>query len=220
MNASAQGVWQGTSATGYTLDLIVLPNNQFIDVFGTPIAGNGLIVDGYDAGTGSISGSSLTSNITEYNSSGQSLTGTFNGTVVTGSSISGSVSFSNGNTSSTFSLSPLSGFNYNTQATLVNVGGIWNGTFLGGGSATITVNSSTGAFSGVSSAGCNFIGTITPVANVNAYTTSITLGSSPCANPGMTASGVAVIYPTNTGITQLIAQANSGSLSAMFFAQR
>ncbi len=218
-NASAQGVWQGTSSTGYTLDLIVLPNNQFVDIFGTPTGGNGLTVLGYDAGTGSISGSTLTANITEYISTGQSATGTLNGTVVTGSSINGSATYSNGNTS-TFSLTPLTGFNYNTPATLASIGGTWNGTLLGGGSATLTVNSSTGAFTGLSSAGCSFTGTVTPNASVNAYTTTLTMGNSPCAYPGTTTTGIAVIYPTTSGTTQLIAQANSGTVSAMFFAQR
>ena len=220
-NATAAGVWHGTSSTGYAADLIVLPNNQFATVFGTPAGGNGLLVYGFDTGSGTINGNSLTASINAYGVTGLSATGSVSATVATGSSIVGSIAYSTGVTT-TFNLVPLAGYNYNTPASLSTISGTWNGTLLSGGTvtSTVTVNSSTGAVSGITSSGCTFTGMITPQGAVNAYTGTITVGGSPCANPGVTASGIAVAYPTTTGTTQLILEVTSGSFGAMFFAQR
>ena len=220
-NATAAGVWHGTSSAGYTVDLIVLPNNQFATVFGTPAGGNGLYVAGFNTGSGTINGNSLTASINAYGVTGLSATGSVSATVATGSSIVGSITYSTG-TTTTFNLTPLTGFNYNTPALLSTISGTWNGTLIAGdtGTSTVTVNSSTGAVSGITSSGCTFTGMITPQGAVNAYTTTLTTGGSPCANPNVTASGIAVTYPTTAGTTQLIAEATSGSFGAIFFAQR
>ena len=217
-NAIAAGVWQGTSSSGYTVDLIVLPNNEFATIFGSPL-GSGLFISGFDSGTGTITGNTLAASISEYTSTGLTAIGNVSATITNNTSVIGSTAYSNGATSN-FSFSPLPNFNYNTPASLSTVSGSWNGTLLDGETTSVTVNSSTGAFSGLTSSGCSFTGVIAPVASVNVYTTTITMGNSPCANPNVTAPGIAFAYLTGSGTTQLIAEAATGSFGMLFSAQR
>ena len=217
-NAVAAGVWQGTSSSGYTVDLVVLPNNSFATIFGTSTGNGGLNVVGFDIGSGTISGSTLTATgMSEFTSAGYVASGNVTATIVNNTSLIGSASYSTG-TNSTFNLTPLTGFNYSTPASLATIAGSWTGTSLGG-ATTVTINSTTGAVAGTVAGGCSFTGTITP-STVNAYTTSITIGASPCTNPNTTINGIGVAYPTTSGTTQLIVEAGSGTVGSIFLAQR
>lgn len=214
-STSPVGVWQGTSSSGYQLDLMVLPNGKFYNLYGT-MSGNTFSIYGFDVGTysGNIAGT-----VTDYYYAGGIYSGSLTGSA-TSSSISGSATYTNGVTT-TFSLSPLSSYTFNTSASLNNILGAWSGQTLNGTPASVSVASG-GAFTG-SSGGCSFSGQTTPSASgENYFDTTLTFGSSPCVNPGQTYSGITIEYPTNTGRNQLnVIVTNSGNSSGyLFLAQR
>ena len=218
-NVSASGVWQGIASSGYIGDLIVLPDNRFYNIYGVGTVGGGLAVVGFDYGTATSSGSSLSGPFTEYVSDGKAYAGSMAATVVANTSITGSSSYANGN-KGTFAFYPLGLFTYNTPAVLSAITGQWSGTLLTGPSAIILV-STAGAIAGTSS-GCVFNGTVSPDPSVNYFNVSITFGAGSCALPGQTVSGIALNYKTNVGTTQLIiAVTNSANtVGTAFFAQR
>lgn len=218
-NVSAQGFWQGTSSTGYISDLIILPNNHFYNIYGTNNNG-GLTVVGFDSGSSSVKGNIFTGSLTEYLYTGQVFTGNGSSTVIPNTSITGSTSYSNGNTSS-FAFTPLSGFNYNTPALISAVSGNWSGTMLNGTAAVISV-ASNGAVTG-SNAGCPFSGSALPdSSNTNFFNVSVNFGAGTCSFPGQIFTGIAINYPTKSGTTQLLVAVTNAAntYGALFMAQR
>ena len=219
-NVSAAGVWQGIAKpSGYTVDLVVMPNNKMYTVFGNNLSGGGLAAIGADFGTASTSGSALSGSFTEYFYNNTYTTGTLTGTVVANTSISGSSTFANG-TTGTFALTPLSSstYNFNTPAVLSSITGSWSGTLLNGISSSITIDS-VGTLRGTAST-CSFLGTILPdPSGVNVYATTITSGTG-CVNPGDVQTGITVSYLTNTGTRQLVLSVNSALTGNVFMAQR
>ena len=218
-NVSAAGVWQGISSSGYVNDLIVLPDNRFYNIYGVGTVGGGLAVVGFDYGTATTSGSSLSGPFTEYVSDGKAYAGSMAATVVANTSITGTSSYANG-IKGTFAFYPLGQYAYNTPAVLSSITGQWSGTLLTGPSATILV-STAGAIAGTSS-GCVFSGTVSPDPSVNYFNVSLTFGAGSCALPGQTVTGIALNYKTNVATTQLvIAVTNTANtIGTAFFAQR
>ena len=222
-NVSAEGAWSGSSSSGNNFDLLVLENGDYYSIFGT-LSGGALLVSGFDKGSSSMSGSTFSANITEYNSSGTT-TGTVNATVVAGISISGSATNTAGTAKITFSATPLSAsyssYNYNTAPVNSDVFGNWSGTLLDGTSAAISISSS-GGITG-SNAGCSFAGTALPRSSgKNVFDMNLTFGPSPCAYPGQKVSGIALDYVLSSGKRQLLAamQDSTKAHGYMFFAQR
>ena len=221
-NAVAEGVWSGTSSSGYTLNTLILENGSSYVMFGNMV-GTTLSVVGFDQGTASISGNSISGSLREYYGNGTSATGSMTGTVTTGTSITGSTVY--GSTNTTFNLAPIasSTYVYGTPATLSSVSGNWTGNMLSGTSAAISINNGTGAIAG-SNSGCNFTGTATPRASgKNVFDVSVTFGASPCALPGQTATGIALTYSiAGTALKQLLVaiQDSTKANGTMFFAQR
>jgi len=218
-NVSASGVWTGiASPSGYTLNLIVMPDNTNYSIFGTPISG-GLSVIGADFGSVSSSGSSFTGSFREYYYNNTSTTGTTSGSVVANTSLSGTSKFATGSTG-TYALVPLTagGYNFNTPAVLSNVTGSWVGTLLTGVATTVTI-ASNGTLAG-SGAGCTFTGTIAPdPSGVNIFATSITYGSG-CPKVGLVETGISLSYITTSGTRQLLSMVSSATTGGAFFAQR
>jgi len=218
-NVNPVGFWQGTASSGYSVDMLVLPNFKTYAIFGTPTSTNGLLVYGFDSAQGSISGSSYSGSGYEFEYTGQVFSGSFSSTVTQGVSLQGST-LANGNTS-TFSLVPASGFNFNIPANVASVSGNWTGTLLTGGSATVSI-SSTGALTG-SSNGCSYVGTVSPDSSgTNFFNVSLTYGNTPCTQPNQVVTGIGVAYPASTGHTQIIValQNSTGNLGTAFFAIR
>ena len=216
----AEGVYSGTSSSGYTFYSIILPTDKFYGVYGTT-TGNAFYVYGILSGQATSSKDSFTANVTDYLSTGQTLSDTLTATDVPGQSVNGTIT-ENG-TPVTFSGTALatSSFNYNTAASVGAISGAWNGSLLDGMTTAVTINSN-GTVSGNSS-GCSFTGTITADASgKNFYDVSITFGSSPCAFPNQTATGVGVYYLLSDGVThQLLAGVTLGNAEGtVFFAQR
>ena len=216
----AQGVYSGTASTGNAFATIILPNDKFYGIYGTT-TGNTFFVNGMVAGQATSSNGSLMANVTDYLSTGQTLSDTITATDVPGQSVTGTLT-ENG-TSVTFNGTALatSSFNYNTAASVGSISGAWNGSLLDGMTTAVTINTN-GTVTGNSS-GCSFTGTISADASgKNFYDVSITFGSSPCAFPNQTATGVGVYYLLSDGVThQLLAGVTLGSsVGTVFFAQR
>ena len=223
-NVAVEGAWQGTTSNNFTVELLALENNEFYTIFGT-MSGSNLLVRGFDQGTYSVSGSSISGSFREYPNYDPSYTGTLTGTAVASTSITGTTTYTAG--SSTFSGTPIptSSFNYNRAASINDIQGSWTGSIASaasGGSATVTI-SPTGVIAGTSS-GCLFGGTATPRSSgKNVFNVSITFGAAPCDLAGQTATGIAIDYAiTATSQTQLIVavQDSSKQYGAMFFAHR
>jgi hypothetical protein len=219
-STSPSGVWQGASSSGYTVDLLVLPNGHFYTVFGNTTTSGGLTVSGFDVGTATVSSGNVTATLNEYIANGQSVTGNLTAAFSANTSLIGLVTYSN-NYYSTFSLTPLLSLNFNTAASLSNVSGSWSGTFLTGATGTASI-SSAGVLTGTSS-GCSYTGTVTPDSSgMNFFDVTVTFGASPCLLPNQTVSGAAIAYSTTTGKTQLIVTVtnSANTLGTLFTAQR
>jgi hypothetical protein len=215
---SAEGAWQGSTSSGYALNVLVLENNEMWAVFGTQ-TNNVLTVFGFDRGNGTQSGSAFSGTGTEYFYTGSRTRGSFNATVNPGVSLNGTVT---GLQAVTFNTTPLTtSYSYNTPAQISTVSGSWTGSLLDGSPASVNV-SSTGSFAGVNS-GCSFTGTVVPrPSGKNVFDATVTFGPSPCVLANQSASGIAAAYPTTTGRTQLILGLtnSSNTIGTMFFAQR
>ena len=220
--AQAQGVYTGTTSTGRTFDVIILPTDTFYAVYGMPVFET-FYADGMLTGQGSASNGKFTAIVTDFyygEETGVTITGSVTATYVPGSSVSGT--YTEGANTLTFSgtVPPSSVFNYNKSASLSDVIGTWAGTLGDGTTAIATVNAD-GSFSG-SDSGCSFSGTMTPdTSGKNFFRVSVTLGASPCASSGQTQSGVAVDYLLSDGVThQLVAGFSATSSGNVFAAVR
>lgn len=220
---SAEGVWSGSSSSGYNFDLLVLENGDLYSIYGT-LSGGVLLVRGFDQGSSKMTGSTLNANITEYDYSGTS-TGTVTAKVVTGTSLNGSAINSSGTSTVTFTSSPLSTaaatYNYNTAPVISDVLGNWVGTVLDGSAATVSI-SAAGGITG-NNQGCTFTGTASPRSSgKNIFNMTLTFGPSPCTYPGQKVSGIALDYLLSSGKRQLLAamQDSTKAHGYMFFAQR
>lgn len=217
---SAEGVWEGTTSSGYATNMLVLENGELWAMFGATV-GNAFMVNGFDRGVGTYSGSLFSGAGSEYTYTGVASRGTFSASVIPGVSLSGTVS---GVTKVSFSASPISASNYiyGQAAQLSQVLGFWAGTLLDGTVTSLTI-ASNGSVVGQSSNGCSFAGTFQPRASgKNVFNVSITFGASRCALPNQTVGGIALAYVTNTGKTQLMVAVTDSlnSLGTMFLAQR
>lgn len=204
--AAAEGVFVGTIAgsTNNAFNLLVLENGDFWTLYGRQLP-TAFRVAGIVQGAGTSSNGSFTSsNAKDFGlvpAINTTVSATYNPTAQT---ISGTLSSTVGNV--TFTGGPLtnSTYNYATPATLSSITGAWTTTSTSGENVAINVAAS-GAFTAIGSSGCGFSGTVTPRASgKNVFNTSMTFGPAPCGLPGQTASGIAIVYPLTTGITQVI----------------
>ena len=116
---------------------------------------------------------------------------------------------------------PYSPYDYDTVASIIDLGDHWNGTSAAGMSISITF-SPDGSFT-MTDGSCWSTGTMKPRASgKNVFDVSVTFTGS-CTMANETATGVAVAYPlTSTGQMQLIAAVVSPSRTQgmAFFANR
>lgn len=104
-SVAAEGMWRGTTSTGYSIDVLVLDNNQFWSMFGNRNNNGVLSVVGFDQGSGRVDGSTFSGSFFEALHTGVTDTGNITATTVANTSLNGSASYSNG-TTSTFNLAP------------------------------------------------------------------------------------------------------------------
>lgn len=208
---SAEGLWSGSTSTGYEVNSLVLENNEFWNIIGRTI-GNVFYVVAMDNGAASVNGNNFSTFFRGYTANSTSL-GYGTGTVTTNSKISGTVTTVGSTTqSSTISMTPANSsfYNYNRNADFNELVGSWTGSFMSGNTGTIQI-ANNGEFSLKESTGCNANGTITPRSSgKNVFNLSSVDGVG-CPLPGFKTTGIVITYLTNTGKRQLIAGATNGS---------
>jgi hypothetical protein len=224
------GVWTGTNQYGNTINLMVLPDYKFYSIYGNYSSG-GLVLNGFDVGSGALSGSALSGNLKEYSYASSlnqlnATSGSFNASIgnnqITGSSTA--------QVTSNFTLTPLSSFNFSTAANLSSISGTWTGN-INDGSAATTVISSTGQITATVtstttlSAGCVFSGTIQPATTGKNYYDITLSTTNTCPFGSQNLSGIGIQYATNSGQSEFIFAINSSpnnivTFGLLFAAQR
>jgi hypothetical protein len=213
----AQGVYSGTTSSGFSFSTIVLPNDKFYAIYGT-VSGNTLLLSGLVTGQGTSGNGTYTASVTDFTHPGTISSGSVSATFVAATSLNGSLTESGNAITFTGTAEPASSFTYNTPASLSAITGTWTGTLLDGMTTTATINSN-GSVSG-SSSGCSFSGTVAAdSSNKNFFDASITFGPSPCSLPNQTATGIAVEYLLSDGVThQLLAAVTASTTFGTVFA--
>jgi hypothetical protein len=220
--ASPEGAYQGTTSAGFDVNALVLDNGVAWAVYGTRISGT-LYVRGVASGvSGTYNGSTYTTPVKDYFYTGQTYDGTLSGSYLAGTSFNGTLSNTAGGLSSfTAAAIPSSSYNYNAAPSLSTAAGAWSGSLSNGQSGSINVGSN-GFFTGLVGT-CSLSGQLTPrPSGKNVFNATITFGSSPCAYPGVTSSGNAMVFPVSGGLTQLIIAGTTPDRSAgvAFLSQR
>jgi len=213
----AQGVYSGTTSSGFSFSTIVLPNDKFYAIYGT-VSGNALLLSGLVTGQGTSGNATYTASVTDYVNTGAINSGSISATYVAATSLNGSLTENGTAITFTGTSEPASSFNYNTSASLSAITGTWTGTLLDGMTTTVTIDSN-GNVSG-SSSGCSFSGTVAAdSSNKNFFDVSLTFGASPCSLPNQTATGIGVEYLLSDGVThQLLAAVTAGTTFGTVFA--
>ena len=199
-NASAEGVYEGTTSAGQNFIALILENSELWALYGTDIEGT-FLIDGFVQGSGSSNnGSYATTNGKDFGVY-PAVSGALNGTYVAGISISGTLT--RDGTSRTFAGAAIdpTDFNYNTPALIADVSGNWSMTDWDGNPVAIAI-ANNGNLTG-SSGGCSFTGSITPrPSGKNVFNVTVLFGGSPCVLAGQTVYGVAVSSLVEGGPTR------------------
>ncbi len=213
--SAAQGVYSGSTTAGTTLTAIVLPNDDFVALYGTE-SSNLFYVSGVLFGRGQSDHGTFTVDwIDDYSYTGTITKLSLAANYVIGSSLNGTLTGPGvAAISITSTTMPSSSFNYNTGALLSDITGDWSGTLFDGTPANITVNAY-GAFTGSSSSGCSFSGTITPDASRNFFVVLFAFAGDPCSEPNTEAAGIGLDYlVAGTTSRQLLMAARTTSYYA------
>lgn len=194
-----------TSARTLDFQLLLRKNGQAWAMYGSQ-ASSILYVSGFvqaDAVSVSRNGSRVASNRLRDFGVSPAAQGTTTIDITPSKSIRGS--FDIGGTSNGFSGSEMDGslYVYARAASLSDLSGAWSLTALTGEGIAMSI-SATGAISGTSALGCQFVGTAVPALDENVFDVSINFGPSPCVLPNQPGTGIAVVSPLATGDTQLI----------------
>lgn len=220
----AQGVYEGTTSVGQTFNGIILPNDTFYAIYGNTI-GNVFYVCGIATGQGVSNNGKYTATENDFYYCGGSYnvySGSVSGTYTPGTSISGTIT-ENGNSETFTGTAPaISLFNYNAAASISAITGSWNGSLTDGETASVNIDS-LGNFTGISSLGCSFSGSVaSDTSGKNFFDVSLTFGGPPCVLSNRTGTGIGVDYLLSDAVTtQLIAGVSSGSsLGIVFAAER
>lgn len=206
---TAEGVYggalTGSSSTGF--QLLVLENGDYWALYGNQTS-TLFSVAGFIQGAGASNNGSFTSSNAKDFGFAPAVGGTISATYDSAAkTISGSIT--EGASVAKFSGGSIPGsqYTYSKAAALIDIVGTWAVTSLTGEGIAINIAQS-GAFSAVSSLGCNFSGTVAPrPSGKNVFNVSLTFGAAPCALPGQSATGIALSYPLASGKTQLVVAA-------------
>lgn len=218
--SGAQGVYQGTTSTGFTIFNIVLDNDTWWGIYGNQGTG-GLSPTGVIQAAGSASNGSFTSSsLFNYTNAGATIaTGSVSASYVGETSFSGTVTQTLSGATQVISFtgaSPIGAgsYNYDQAASLGDIAGNWTMTQLTG--VTYSVNfAQSGTFTATGN-GCTITGTLTPRASgKNIFDVTLTVGASPCPFAGTSQTGAAFTYVSSGSTRQiLLAATNSGNTAA------
>lgn len=222
----AEGLYAGTTTSGYTFNALVLENDEIWALYGVPSSGTFYVYGANWAQGSSSNGTYTASNAKDYYNTGAVTTGSISASYVAGSSFNGTA-IANGTSVGFTSAAPVgSTYVYAAAASLPTITGTWTGTTLFGEAGTMVIASNgtlTASFTGSYSGSCTATGTVQPRASgKNVFDVSITFGAAPCGLPGTTATGIAINYLLTNGQRQLVAAVTTPSKAngAAFFAAR
>ncbi len=187
--ATAEGLWQGTTSDGRSIEGVVLDDGTYWFVYSS--AGNSEVIGGAVQGNGRSNNGSFTSaNGKDFNLEGLGVNNfTLAGSYVEKHSLSGTLTYAPSG-SKTFTSSYDS--DYDATPSLAALAGTYNGTAAtaaGADSVGATIAKS-GALTGHGSGGCTFKGTVAPHSHGNIFDISVTFGGGTCANGTSTVNGV------------------------------
>jgi hypothetical protein len=185
----AEGLYSGATNTGRAITGLVLDDGTYYVLYSSVGAPNSIA--GVVQGNGTSTASTFTSsNTRDFNLEGFGvMSATLSATYIDNQSLSGTVTYSGGG-STTFSGTYDS--LYEATPSLAALAGTFTGqvaSSVGMENAAVTV-SSNGTFSGISSGGCSFTGTVAPRARGNVFDIAITFGGAPCLFANETLSGI------------------------------
>lgn len=218
-----EGFYSGLVSSGAQIEVLALENDQVYALVGTTVTPNEYRINSFIEGPGtSANGSFVVADAKEYATTGQAFAGAISGSFNPRSSVQGNVSSSSGTASFTAAALSTSLYNYDTPTPISILSGDWAGYTLGKETVIFSIASS-GVVTGKSASGCTFTGSTAPRASgKNVMDVSFLFGAAPCAQPGVTASGIAFSTLTNNGQRKLIFAVNNTSrtLGTVVFAQR
>src|ERR1700675_984745 len=105
----AQGAYSGTSASGFSFETIVLPNDKIYALYGTT-SGNVFLIYGLITGQGASATSTYTASVTDFFHAGTINSGSVTASYVPGSSLNGTLTENGTNTTFTGVSLPTSTF--------------------------------------------------------------------------------------------------------------
>lgn len=209
MIASAEGVYEGSLPGGLSHLSLVTDNNRMYSMIGATTGGVFGISRWLEGIGASNNGSFTATDVREYGVTASTLVGTFAGTYVPATSLSGILTM--GGTSTALTGTALTNMNYvyNTAAKLASITGAWNLRDLDGATVALTV-APDGSFMGTAGT-CAVKGSLAPRASgKNLFLFSLVAGGAPCPRPGETTTGVAIEF-TIGDKRQLIAAGSSAT---------
>jgi Excalibur calcium-binding domain len=187
-NASAAGLWSGTTNTNRSVTGLVLSDGTYYVVY--TVAGNPAVLAGVVQGSGAASGNTFSSsNGRDFNLEGQgTLSASVNASVQTRQTLVGSINYASG---VVVPFTSSYDARYELTPSFAVVAGTFNGQFAsiaGVQTATVTV-SPTGQISSTSN-GCTMTGSAVPRSDSNVYNVTVTFGPSPCRFANQSLSGI------------------------------
>jgi FKBP-type peptidyl-prolyl cis-trans isomerase len=212
--ATAEGLYRSPLlGSGNThIDFLVVDGDIMYGMYGASLPSL-FNLTSFVQGTGTSDGTNFASTNLKDFGGNPAEAASFTGTYTPGASISGTVKIGTGNIPVTATAVSSATYNYNIAANLADVAGTWRLTRKNKTNANVTV-AANGSFSGNSTDGCTFTGSITPRASgKNVFDASITYANhEKCEQPGQTLTGVAYSLLHNTGATrQLIIAATNAA---------
>jgi hypothetical protein len=212
---TAEGLWNGATASGRSISGLVLDNGTYWFLY--TAVGNNAVLGGVIQGDGtSSSGKLASSNGTDFNLEGLGINAfTLAGTYTAKSQLGGTLTYTGG-TTNTFTSSYDT--DYDLTPSLATIVGTYSGeaeTVNSGPEAATVAIASGGAITGTSAGGCSFTGTASTHAKGNVYDVSVTFNGGVCTNGTSTVTGVAYFIAAQK---ELVSTAlNSGRTNGFLF---
>ena len=218
----AEGAYRSTlPGSGNThIDTFVLENDEYYAVYGR-VSPSQFIVSNFIHGTGISGATAFTStNMRDFGPKPPAAPtpGSLVAAYVPNVSMTGTISIPAGTiplNATKAALDPF--FNLAAAANVAELNGTWRMNERTGNLSTVVVTD--GTFTGTSTTGCTFTGTLAArPGGKNVYNSTITYGAAPCALAGQTVSGIALTYMFNSDATrQLIVIAKNADRTGAEF---
>jgi hypothetical protein len=189
--AGAEGVYEGSLPGGLAHLSLVTDSHRMYSMIGATTGGVFGISRWLEGIGASNNGSFTATEVREYGVTPSMVVGTFAGTYVPATSLSGILTMGSTSTALTGTALTNMHYVYNTAAKLANITGAWTVQDLDGATVALTV-AADGTFTGTAGA-CAIKGSLAPRASgKNLFLFSLVAGAAPCARPGEVTTGVAI----------------------------